>query len=168
MARTPGRLTGRPTALTPEVLERVVLALASGAPDWLAAQAVGVRPNTFSEWRGRGEKARELREAGERVPDRERIYMQLLDEIDTAMARVEVGALAAIQRAARDGDWRAAAWLAERTAPDRWQGRKPGGQATGEGSRMGIGGRPVGAVSSPDRKARPDEPPRLSLVREDP
>jgi uncharacterized protein (DUF849 family) len=50
-----GQKVGRPSALTPEVRERLVAAKKAGCPDWVAAQSAGISTTTYYGLLKRGE-----------------------------------------------------------------------------------------------------------------
>lgn len=50
-----GAKVGRPSALTPEVHERIVAAKKAGCPDWVAAQSAGISTTTYYGLLKRGE-----------------------------------------------------------------------------------------------------------------
>jgi len=50
-----GAKVGRPSALTPEVHERIVAAKKAGCPDWVAAQSAGISTTTYYALLKRGE-----------------------------------------------------------------------------------------------------------------
>ena len=75
---------------------------------------------------------------------RERAYLELREAATEARARAQVRALATIQKAALDGSWQAAAWFLERVFPEEYSARRP--------REKGVGGRPVGSPSAPDRR----------------
>ncbi len=47
-------------------------------------------------------------------------YRGLRSEVERAIADAEAGEVGLVIKAARDGDWRAAAWLLERRFGERW------------------------------------------------
>lgn len=104
---------GRPSKLTPERQERIVLAVSAGSYPEVAARANGVDASTFYRWMARGD------DPVERDP-RYRVFREAVKE---AEARAEVVAIGRIQQAAAGGTWTASAWYLERKYPDRW-GRK--------------------------------------------
>lgn len=134
---------GRPVKLTPEVQAEIVKRLSSGCSVEVAAAAAGVSRRTAFAWIERGQAA-----IGESVPATEVPFVEFAQAVDRARAEVEVLALATIMNAARKGAWQAAAWFLERTNPEQYAPQK---------KKMG---RPVGAVSAPDRAAAP---PRVKL-----
>jgi hypothetical protein len=160
------RRFGEPV-LTPAVRDAIVGAVRTGASPVACAESVGVPARVFSGWLARGEDAEAV--LGERGScDRsERPFLELVRLVREARAAAELEAVGAVMEAARS-DWRAAAWCLERLNPEVF------------GSpRRNLGGRPRGAVSAPDRKARPHgvaqapgagggrvdgEPPRVTRV----
>ena len=95
----------RPTKLTPALQERIVEALALGTTYEHAAAFGGIDYATFRRWTL----------AGERQPAGP--YGAFQRAVSAAEARAVVSSLALIEKAARDGDWRAAAWKLERRHP---------------------------------------------------
>jgi predicted DNA-binding transcriptional regulator AlpA len=106
----------RPTLLTDEVREELEDALASGVPVRIAAASVGVSRPTVYKWISRGlvERRPKLRlvesesSAAEELPEEEKI---------------ERAVIGSILKAASGGDWRAAAWVAERRWPRKYARR---------------------------------------------
>jgi len=139
---------GRPVKLTAEVQAEIVKRLASGCSVEVAAAAAGVSRRTVFAWIERGEKAARA----ESISETERPFAEFAEAVDRARAEVEVLALATIMNAARKGAWQAAAWFLERTNPDAYAAPK---------KKMG---RPVGAVSAPDRQLD-QPPPKLRLAK---
>jgi hypothetical protein len=102
-----GGAVGRPPALTPEVADRIVAAVSAGAYLSVAARAAGVSRQTLHRWRARGA-------AQDSGP-----YHELEKALERAEAEAEVRQVALIARAGQT-QWRAAAWLLSRRAPERW------------------------------------------------
>ena len=104
----------RPTKLTPERADDLVVLLAARVPVAVAARSVNVSRRTLDRWlrqpalRARVEQARA---AGPQATD----------------ALSEARAVVLILRAAQS-DWRASAWWLERRHPERWgAGERPPG-----------------------------------------
>ena len=93
---------GRPTKLTTETQKRIVQALKLGSTHELACQYGGIKPSTFYRWMASGKLNRD---------PRKREFYDAVKEAEGAHA---LQALATIHRAAKDGDWKAGAWLLER------------------------------------------------------
>lgn len=109
------RPIGRPTKLTAELTERIAYAVERGLTWEVAAQAVGVHEGTLLEWRKRGEQ--------EHDEGRDTVFANLYRELTRARATAEERLVDAVLRAATKDDypdWRAAAWLLERSRPERW------------------------------------------------
>jgi hypothetical protein len=104
-----GRAIGLPTTLTPQVAEQIVASLRAGNYIVVATKAAGVPRQTFNAWMTRG-----------RSPaTRDELYRDFRTRVERARAEAETRAVAQIAQAARH-NWQAAAWLLERTAPERW------------------------------------------------
>ena len=104
-----GPMAGRPTKLTPERADDLVVLLAARVPVEVAARSVNVSRRTLDRWlrqpdlRARVEQARA---AGPQATD----------------ALSEARAVVLILRAGAT-DWRASAWWLERRWPERWAQR---------------------------------------------
>jgi hypothetical protein len=128
--------TGRPTKLTPEVEKKIVTAIQAGNYRQVAAAHAGIHRSTFHRWMRDGDP--------DGADSDNQPFRELRAAVEQAEADAEVHDVTIITRAARTGDWRAAAWLLPRRHPGRW------------GSHRAAGGsfRPGGASSS----TRPDQP----------
>ena len=105
-------MTGRPTRCTELLTAAVVKRIGTGSPETLAVQAEGVSAQSWSEWRSKA--ARELEP-----------YRTFVEAVAQARARYLCDGVALINAAGYGGDeqrpdWKATAWLAERTAPDEF------------------------------------------------
>lgn len=114
-------LAHRPTKLSEEVQQRAVALLRQGNYIETAARIAGISPATYHGWRERGEA--DLH-AGMRTE-----FSEFFEATTRARAEGEATLLQQIRLAAqgadgRPGDWRAAAWILERTAPDRFGARQ--------------------------------------------
>jgi hypothetical protein len=98
----------RPSKLTDELQERLVMAIAAGSTVEGAAATVGINSATHRRWMALGEQAR---------TGRHRVFY---DAVTRAEATSEVVLVGRMATAARNGSWRAAAWLLERRWPERW------------------------------------------------
>jgi hypothetical protein len=135
-------LMGRPTSLTPEVADKVVSAIRSGAYTEVAAQYAGVAQSTFFLWKAKGKRDLEEREAGDYPSiahaDEDHKhewslddgkcwcghtrYSEFLERIKEAEASSEMHAVLKV-RAAFDDNWQAAMTYLERRYPQRWRRR---------------------------------------------
>lgn len=93
-----GHKVGRPTKYTPEIIDKVISAIALGAPFTHACNYAGVSFETFNEWRKQ--------------------YPEFSEQVKTAEGRAVEGWLSKIEKAASDGNWQAAAWKLERRYPE--------------------------------------------------
>ena len=94
---------GRKSKLTPEVGERFCEAIRLGMTYKLACGYAGISEPTFYRW------MQEADRSGGRKEQRE-----FRDALKSAEAKGAAHNLAVINRAAKDGDWKAAAWILER------------------------------------------------------
>ena len=136
-------MSGPDPLLTDAVRELIVRHLESGSSLEVAARAAGVARRTLQRWLAAGEEAEAAAEAGSKLSAREQAYLDLREAAAEARARAQVRALASIQKAAVGGSWQAAAWFLERVFPEEYSAKRP--------REKGVGGRPVGATSAPDR-----------------
>lgn len=105
----PHQGVGRPSKFTEATREKVLTALRMGHYRSVAAAYAGISHETLRRW---------LKEAENPTADAE--FRGFRDSVDVAEAQAEAIDLGLIRQAARDGEWRAAAWRLERSHPDRW------------------------------------------------
>ncbi len=107
-------LMPRPSKLTPEVQEKIIVAIASGNWQETACKYAGIGVNTFYTWMSKGE--------GAKAKDP---YKGFREAVERARSQAEIRNVALIQQAGQEGSWQAAAWYLERSYPMRWgkQGR---------------------------------------------
>jgi transposase len=98
---------GRPTKLTPELHQRIITFLGSGAYLETAAAAAGCSKQSLYDWMKRGAR------------EKEGIHRDFLDAVEKAQATAEIRDVALIAKAA-ERNWQAAAWRLERRAAIRW------------------------------------------------
>lgn len=97
---------GRKLTLTEEITAQLEAILRAGNYLDVACNAVGIARRTFDKWVEYGRAGRAE-------------YVDFAVRMDKARATGEVRNVAVIASAATDS-WQAAAWLLERTAPERW------------------------------------------------
>ena len=95
----------RPTKLTPELTRDITLYISEGNPPTIAATLVGISHSTYFNWMSKG---------SQKTPR----FMEFSELIKRATAQSIVNRVAHIAKAADGGNWRAAAWLLERMAPE--------------------------------------------------
>lgn len=105
-------MAGRPTDLTPERRDKIVQVIRTGSYQQIAAAAAGISTTTFYRWMERGADPNET----------DPRYAEFRDAVETAKAEAEAALVATI-RAAAPTNWQAAAWILERTRPDRYTRR---------------------------------------------
>jgi transposase len=103
---------GAPTKLDDLTAQRIIAAVETGAPFYMAAAAGGVSRSTLKSWKARAR-------AGEEP------FAAFLARLEKAQASGAVALLEIIQNAAREGTWQAAAWTLERRYPKQFALRKP-------------------------------------------
>jgi hypothetical protein len=96
-------LAGRKTSLTVETGDQIAKMLQTGVPLAVALAATGTARRTYFGWIARPEP----------------LYVAFRERIEQARAIGEATLIATIARTART-DWRASAFLLERSAPERW------------------------------------------------
>jgi len=123
--------TGRPTRLTPELTEKIRLAVRGGATLKAAAQSQRVGYSTVLSWMQRGEQHARRCEGADEWDEKRRTtvrpcrrdgheFLEFLDLIEQAKAEDEVAASAQLTDAARRGDVKAIAMKLRRLAPNDW------------------------------------------------
>ena len=89
--------TGRPTELTPELQREICDLLSDAVNIETVCELVSIAKATYYNWRERGESGEEP-------------FAEFLDATTRARAKAKLMLLRIIDRAAENGDWRAAAW----------------------------------------------------------
>ena len=124
-----GEGVGRPSALTPEVCDRIVQAKRAGCPDWVAAQSAGISTTTYYELLRRGEHE----DSG---PARD-----LLEAIRRAEAEAYLHAMATWRREMA-GNWRAGVAYIDRVDRGRFTsapGTSPAQPPRSDPRRLDLG-----------------------------
>lgn len=95
--------TGPKSKYTPETVDKILNAIAVGAPYVHACGYAGISQDTFERWRAQ--------------------HTEFAEAIKNAEGRAVVGWLAKIEKAASEGNWQAVAWKLERRYHEHF-GRK--------------------------------------------
>lgn len=98
----------KPTKLTPAKQETITSAIAQGNTRDTAAALAGIAESTLYSWIAKGKKATKG------------IYFEFYNAIKKAEAFAEADRVKRIQKAGKDGDWKADAWYLERRYPKKW------------------------------------------------
>jgi hypothetical protein len=109
---------GRPSKLTPELMDKLVLLVREGIPYALASRVCGIHRNTRLNWMRRGEKEADRIEKGGPPNDSEAVFLDFYCQADQADALAECEDIMYI-RDAKPG-WTAKAWLWARKDPETW------------------------------------------------
>src|SRR4051794_20421340 len=114
---------GARSRLTPALKARVEAQLAGGMTQPVVAQRAGVTTRTLKRWLHDGKVARP---PISRVPPSTRVdggQTVQGESLEERLERAEPGLVAAVIQAAQRGSWQAAAWMLERSFPERWARR---------------------------------------------
>ena len=95
----------RPTKLTPKLTGEITTYIRDGNSPTISATLVGISPSTYFNWMSKGS-------------NQEPRFMEFSESIKRAYAQSIANRVAHISREADSGNWRAAAWLLERMAPE--------------------------------------------------
>ena len=117
---------GRPTKLTQEVQDAIVVALKAGMYIEASCDYVGIAPRTYYKWMSDAERE----DAAEEV-------LQFSQAVKKARAEAEYRNVQGIQVAGEE-HWQARAWWLERSFPSRW-----GRQQRVQAEISGPGGGPI-------------------------
>lgn len=93
-------------------------ALRGGADLLTAAHFAGLNAQTVYRWLELGQRANEAVERGEAVDAEAQPFLELWVLLRKARADAVMRNVAQIQKAANQGEWKAAAWWLERQLPD--------------------------------------------------
>lgn len=140
---------GRKTVLTPDVQDKIISALSSGAFKKHAANAAGVGERTMNEWLRRGAEGEEP-------------FATFAHEVDVAIARDALRNQAVISQAAvgkAAGDWKAAAWNLERKFPRLYGRAAELEQLIPLERPQSPWVKPVPSTEAAPKRARASEPP---------
>jgi hypothetical protein len=98
---------GRPSDITPELIEEICKYLKAGNYIETACAMVDIAKPTLYEWLKKGNR------------EEQGIYRDFLNAVKRAQATAEVRDVTIIAKAS-ENQWQAAAWRLERKFPDRW------------------------------------------------
>lgn len=115
----------RPTKLTLETQNKIIVAIKAGNYIETAAAYAGINKSTLYDWLKRGEREKQRVEKNPRykIRKKERPFVGFSNAVEKALAEAEIRDVALIAKAAEE-QWHAAAWRLERKFPDRWGRRK--------------------------------------------
>lgn len=137
---------GRPSLLTPEIIERAKELLPRALYVETVAAQLGITSETFRDWIREGTKENRRREQGQK-PDRKRdLHCQFSSTVKKAIADAETDFLSVIQ-AAGSNAWQALAWVLERRFPQRW--------ATNRGELRALA-KQIAAIAKQGTNAKPN------------
>jgi len=122
--------TGRPLALTQEIVDGIADFAQIGMTWKDVATFAGVTYRTVRSWCARGEKELERRTAGEKPREKNDIYVHFLHATKKARLKSKYGCMQKILEIGYGGqvkdpdktyaNWQALAWLLERQYPDEF------------------------------------------------
>lgn len=110
---------GRPSKLTPAKIAEVRKILSRCAYVETAAAGIGISRDTFYNWLRDGARLEEKQGQGQVLTPAEQLLVDFSDTVKKEQAFAEVRLLDVIHRAAQS-TWPAAAWILERTRPERY------------------------------------------------
>ena len=99
----------RPSKLTEDVINRILLSIRVGNDKKVAAAMAGISESTLYSWLEQAKK-----------PDAEPEFLEFLESLTQAEAEAEINAVGRIRQAADNGRWQASAWWLERKYGERW------------------------------------------------
>src|SRR5688572_8306482 len=102
MTKAKKPVIGRPSLLTPAVTRVIVKVIKAGNYVETAVAAAGISKETFYDW---------LKKGGKEASGPHRDFS---DAVEKAKAEAEMRDVAIIDKAAKSGQWQAAAWRLER------------------------------------------------------
>lgn len=99
----------RKLKITPELVDKICLAIRAGNYAKIACEMVGIGETTYYRWMELGQKE-----------GAQKVYREFWESIKRAEADAEIANVALIRQAANNGSWQAASWLLERKHGERW------------------------------------------------
>jgi hypothetical protein len=124
---------GRPTKITKEIQDKIIMLIKAGNYMETAASYVGLAQSTIRDWMRRGSREEERlnKDQDARPIKSETPFMEFSVAIRKAQADAEIRDVNTIGRASLLS-WQAAAWRLERKYPDRW-GKRESHEISGPG-----------------------------------
>ena len=116
--------TGRPHELTPALVAEVEQLAAQVEYMETLAALLGISRSTLYAWAKRGSQEQRRRDRGRASKDEEDLFVEFSCALKKGRALSEKRSLDTIRGAADGGQWQAAAWRLERSAPQRWSLQK--------------------------------------------
>lgn len=112
----------RPSKLTKEIQNQIVVAVRAGNYMETAAAFAGISKDTFYKWLKRGARERQrLDDSTNAKPRKKELpFLEFSDAVTRAISEAEVRDVQNISKAGEAGDWRASAWRLARRHPERW------------------------------------------------
>jgi hypothetical protein len=111
---------GRPSGLTPKLIEQFVHLLEGGALFEMACDLLCIPMRTFTYWRKMGADELDAQAAGEAAREDRELHVELLLATTRARSHAHNDALKRIIDAGKDGNVQADQWFLERTAPQKF------------------------------------------------
>ncbi len=125
---------GRPTLLTPQIIEDARRILPTVMYMEAVGDYLGIERTTWRVWLKRGSvEARRLRKPNAKSKPSESLYLEFFNTVKKALAEGEIHDAGVIKKASAE-QWQAAAWRLERRFPDRW-GKKDRVEHSGDKAR---------------------------------
>jgi len=110
--------------ISKEKIQEIVRLVKEGNYDYVACKAAGISQKTYERWRDRGEELLNTHGESSQVTDEhERLYAELVEEIEEAEALAEVDDVHIVNKAKKK-NYQAAQWHLERKTPERWGKRE--------------------------------------------
>ncbi len=107
------------TKLTESIIVEISKRLKVGCYAKMAAAALNIPERNYYYWLERGSRAEKLGDLGKKVPETEKIFLQLLQSVRQAEGESQVVLTTMIFSQAKD-DWRAALEILSRKWPEQW------------------------------------------------
>lgn len=105
--------------LTPLMIDEITKRLKVGCYAKVVAGALGIAERSYYTWLERGSKAEKLSELDKKIPDTEKIYLQLWQSVRQSESEGEVSITTMIFSQIKD-DWKAGLEMLSRKYPERW------------------------------------------------
>ena len=117
--KQPETKIGRKIKLTPALIAAFVQKLSVGVYAKYAARSEGVAEKSYYNWLERGANAEKLHDAGKKVPETEKLFLQFLQSVRQAEANANVVLTTMVYSKGRE-DWKAAMEMLARKWPEDW------------------------------------------------
>lgn len=109
---------GRKPTLTPALLKKLITNIKKTTTIKMACAITGISQTAYYKWHAIGRELMEEYEDFEEIPEKDKIFVELVESVEVALQESCLPAIDTIMRAIKEGDVKAAERLLARRLPD--------------------------------------------------